>query len=123
MRLLAALLGVLAATPALADEPFEACLRSAAPDDTRCGEEWIVREQARLDAAWTRLMEIADGGLAESLNTEQQAWLAFRDVACSFKLDEGFGGAAGPTGYHACRAEAIASRAQAVEGYIRYIDN
>jgi uncharacterized protein YecT (DUF1311 family) len=68
-------------------------------------------------------MEIADGGLAESLNTEQQAWLAFRDVSCSFKQDEGFGGAAGPTGFHACRAEVIAARAKALEGYISYIDN
>jgi uncharacterized protein YecT (DUF1311 family) len=118
-----ALLAIMLATPALADEQFDTCQKSAASDDKRCGEEWIMREQARLDATWKQLMEIVNGGLAESLNTEQQAWLSFRDVSCSFKLDEGFGGAAGPTGYHACRAEVIASRTHALEGYISYIDN
>jgi uncharacterized protein YecT (DUF1311 family) len=117
------LLACTLAAPALADDAFDACSKSAGPAETRCGEEWVAREQQKLDDAWRRLMEVADGGLADSLNTEQQAWLAFRDVSCSFKQDEGFGGAAGPTGFHACRAEVIAWRVKAVEGYIRYIDN
>jgi uncharacterized protein YecT (DUF1311 family) len=122
-RIAALLFATLLASPALADEAFDACLRSAGPQETRCGKEWVAREQQNLDAAWQRLMEVADGGLADTLNTEQQAWLAFRDVSCSFKQDEGFGGAAGPTGFHACRAEVIAARVKALDGYTRYIDN
>ena len=64
---------------------------------------------------------MADGGVATALTAEQHAWEAFRDLSCAFKLDEGFGGAGGPTGYHACRAEVIASRTAALQGYIKYI--
>ena len=66
---------------------------------------------------------MADGHVAEALADEQRAWEAFRDLSCSFKLDEGFGGAGGPKGFHACRAEVIAARAKALEAYISYIDN
>ncbi len=114
---------LLAGSPALADETFEACMKNSSPEDPKCGEEWIAREQAKLDATWQRLMSVADGHVAEALDAEQRAWVAFRDLACNFKLDEGFGGAGGPTGYHACRAQTIAEREATVEGYVKYIDN
>jgi uncharacterized protein YecT (DUF1311 family) len=117
------LLGATLAWPALADEAFDACVKSAGPEETRCGEEWVAREQSRLDEVWGRLAAMTEGDIAKALNAEQQAWLAFRDVSCAFKQDEGFGGAAGPTGFHACRADVIASRVEAIEGYISYIDN
>jgi uncharacterized protein YecT (DUF1311 family) len=120
---MAVLLAASPALPAAADEAFDACLKTAAADDTGCGEAWIAREQGRLDDAWKRLQEVADGEVAEKLAVEQKDWEAFRDLSCTFKLDPGFGGAGGPTGYHACRAEVIASRAAALEAYIRYIDN
>ena len=123
-RLTAALLTTAAfLSPASADEAFDDCLKSSAADDTRCGEEWITREQAGLDAAWKELAAMADGGVASALTAEQRGWEAFRDLSCAFKLDEGFGGAGGPTGYHACRAEVIASRTAALRSYIKYIDN
>ena len=109
--------------PAAGDEAFDACLKSAAAGDTRCGEEWLKREQVKLDAAWQQLAGMADGRVADALAAEQHAWEAFRDISCSFKLDEGFGGGGGPNGFHACRAELIAARAKALEAYISYIDN
>jgi uncharacterized protein YecT (DUF1311 family) len=123
LRSAAPLIAMLISSTAVADEAFDACLRTSAAEETRCGEEWIAREQARLDAAWQQLVAVADGDVATALTAEQRAWEAFRDTSCTFKLDEGFGGAGGPTGYHACRAEAIADRAAAVEGYTKYIDN
>lgn len=117
------LAAALAVSPAFADEAFDACLKVAGAEDSRCGEEWIAREQARLDVAWQQLAAIADGHVAETLAAEQRAWEAFRDLSCTFKRDEGFGGANGPNGYHACRAETIADRATTIEGYIKYIDN
>jgi uncharacterized protein YecT (DUF1311 family) len=120
MSLLVALAWV---APVAGDEAFEACLKSAGAQDTGCGEEWVKREQTKLDAAWQQLGEMADGEVAKALVAEQRAWEAFRDVSCSFKLDEGFGGAGGPKGFHACRAEVIATRTEALEAYISYIDN
>jgi uncharacterized protein YecT (DUF1311 family) len=108
---------------ARADEAYDACVKAAPAGDTGCGEAWINREQARLDAAWKALGEVADGEVAGKIAAEQKAWEAFRDLSCAFKLDPGFGGAGGPNGYHACRAEVIASRAAAIEAYLRYIDN
>ena len=112
-----------AAAPAAADEAFDQCVKTGAGQATRCGEEWLRREQARLDATWHQLAEMTDGHMAEALAAEQRAWEAFRDVSCAFKLDTGFGEAGGPNGYHACRAEVIASRAAALEAYVKYIDN
>lgn len=109
--------------PAAADDAFDACLKTVGPEDTRCGEEWIARAEARLDAAWKHLMEVAEGDIAKGLTAEQGAWVVFRDLSCKFKLDEGFGGASGPNGYHACRAEVISDRASAIEAYTKYIDN
>jgi len=114
---------VFGVSTAIADEAFDACLKTAGPEETRCGEEWIAREQTRLDAAWKQLNEVADGNVATALVAEQRAWEAFRDVSCTFKLDEGFGGASGSNGYHACRAEVIAGRTAAIEAYTSYIDN
>jgi uncharacterized protein YecT (DUF1311 family) len=109
--------------PAAADEAFDACQKSAPGGDTKCGEDWVKREQARVDAAWQELSQMADGHLAEALSAEQRAWETFRDLSCSFKLDEGFGGTGGPKGFNACRAGVIAERAVALEAYISYIDN
>lgn len=120
---LAAALWMSLPLPVLADEIFDACLNDTAPQDTRCGEEWIAREKARLDTAWEHLTEVADENLARELVAEQRAWESFRDLSCTFKLDEGFGGASGPNGFHACRAGIIAERATAIEGYVSYIDN
>jgi uncharacterized protein YecT (DUF1311 family) len=124
LRLILLLVGVVASLPAVADEPFDVCLKSVGMADSRCGKEWVGRAQARLDAAWLQLLDLAgDAGFAKALSDEQHAWKAFHGLSCSFKLDEGFGGADGPTGYHACRAEVIADRAAALEAYIKYIDN
>jgi uncharacterized protein YecT (DUF1311 family) len=120
---IALLVAMIPVGPAQTDEAFETCVKSAAAEDTHCGEEWVKREQAGLDATWHQLGEMADGEVAKALAAEQRTWEAFRDVACSFKLDKGFGGAGGPNGFHACRAGVIAARTKALEAYISYIDN
>ena len=111
------------AWPAFADDEHDTCLKSAKADETRCGDEWIAREQKRLDEVWQQLAGMVEGDMAKALRDEQDAWNGFSRLACLFKKDPGFGGAAGPTGYHACRAELIAGRAEALRGYISYIDN
>ena len=50
---------MLVSLPAVADEAFDACLKSAGAEESRCGEEWVGRAQARLDAAWLQLLDVA----------------------------------------------------------------
>jgi len=121
MRLMVFVAGLLlgAAAPAPADEAFDTC-KAAGGDEASCGEQWIGREQAGLDAIWQELIGLTEGKVNATLVAEQKAWQAFRDASCAFKLDDGFGEAGG---YYACRAEVIAARAAALEAYLKYIDN
>jgi uncharacterized protein YecT (DUF1311 family) len=118
---IALLFGVFLTEPVLAAEGDDACLGSA--DEASCGEAWIAREEKQLNEAWRHLTEVADGDVAKALAAEQDAWRRFSDLACLFKKDPGFGGAGGPTGYHACRAKVIVDRTEALRGYTSYIDN
>jgi uncharacterized protein YecT (DUF1311 family) len=108
-----------AAAPGLADDAFDAC-KGAGGDEKSCGEQWIGREQAGLDAIWQELIGLTEGKVNADLVVEQKAWEAFRDTSCAFKLDAGFGEAGG---FHACRAEVISARAAALDAYLKYIDN
>jgi uncharacterized protein YecT (DUF1311 family) len=108
-----------AAAPAQADEAFDSCTGSGG-GEKQCGEQWIGREQARVDAVWRDLIGQTEGNVSAKLAAEQHAWEAFRDAACTFKLDDGFGEAGG---FYACRAELISARAAALDAYLKYIDN
>jgi uncharacterized protein YecT (DUF1311 family) len=108
-----------AAVPGLADEAFDACM-SGGGSEKQCGEQWIAREQARVDAIWQELIGQTEGAVSAKLVAEQHAWEAFRDASCTFELDEGFGEAGG---FYACRAELISARAAALDVYLKYIDN
>ena len=102
----------------MGDETFDTC--KASGSEKQCGEQWIAREQARVDAVWHELVSQTEGNLGAKLVAEQHAWQAFRDASCIFKLDDGFGEAGG---FYACRAELISARAAALDAYLKYIDN
>jgi len=121
MRRAALAAGVLfaAALSAMADEAFDSCTSSGGSEKD-CGEQWIAREQARVDAVWHELLSQTEGNVNSKLIAEQHAWEAFRDASCTFKLDDGFGEAGG---FYACRAELISARAAALDAYLKYIDN
>jgi uncharacterized protein YecT (DUF1311 family) len=108
-----------AALPGLADEAFDTCM-SGGGSEKQCGEQWIAREQARVDATWRELIGQTEGNVSAKLAAEQHAWEAFRDAACTFKLDDGFGEAGG---FYTCRAELISARGAALDAYLKYIDN
>ena len=108
-----------AAVPAAADETFDTCM-SGSGSEKQCGEQWIAREQARVDAVWRELIGQTEGSVNAKLVAEQHAWDGFRDASCTFKLDEGFGEAGS---FYACRAELISARAAALDAYLKYIDN
>ena len=69
LRFILMLAAALVSLPALADEAFDACLKSAGVSEGRCGEEWVGRAQARLDAAWLQLLDVAGGaGIVEGVD-------------------------------------------------------
>ena len=103
----------------MADEAFDS-LQGSGGSEKQCGEQWIAREQARVDAVWHELLGQTEGNVNAKLVAEQHAWEAFRDASCAFKLDDGFGEAGG---FYACRAELISARAAALDAYLKYIDN
>ena len=74
--------------------------QAAGGSEKECGEQWIGREQSRLDATWQQLIGLTEGNVNVELVAEQKAWEAFRDASCAFKLDAGFGEAGG---YYTCR--------------------
>jgi uncharacterized protein YecT (DUF1311 family) len=117
--ILAAGLLLAEAAPTFADDAFDAC-KAAGGSEQDCGEQWIGREQSRLDATWQQLIGLTEGNVNVELVAEQKTWEAFRDASCAFKLDAGFGEAGG---YYACRAEVISSRAAGLDAYLKYIDN
>ena len=87
-------IGLIAAAPALADDAFDTC-RGAGGAEKDCGEQWIGREQGRVDAIWREITNLTEGKVSADLTVEQHAWEAFRDASCAFKLDDGFGEADG----------------------------
>lgn len=119
LTILAAGLLLAVTAPTLADDAFDAC-KAAGGSEKDCGEPWIGREQAGLDAIWRQLIGLTEGNVNAKLAAEQKAWETFRDASCIFKLDEGFGEAGG---YYACRAAVISSRAAALDAYLKYVDN
>src|SRR3954462_4978763 len=52
-----------AAVPALADEAFDTCM-SAGGSEKQCGEQWIAREQAHVDAIWHELLGLTDDSVS-----------------------------------------------------------
>ena len=63
--------------------------RQPAAASRAAAQQWIGREQARLDAIWQELIGLTEGNVNAELVAEQKAWEAFRDASCAFKLDDG----------------------------------
>lgn len=121
--LLGILLGV--AGPAAADDAYTACVDATASNQAwaQCGGAYIAREEARMDEAWQRLMELTEGDTTAALKAEQDAWTQFREKACQFYADAASFGREGQVlSFPSCVAEAIAGRTEQLKGYLREID-
>ena len=114
---------VLGTYPARGDEAFDQCKAAANADVGACGEAWLAREQGALDAKWLSIIEQTDGGVADSLASEQTAWLAFKDASCGFMRDNAFAPGGDKTTFFACRARIIQARSNTLAAYAAYIDN
>ncbi|MGE0280693.1 MAG: lysozyme inhibitor LprI family protein [Rhizobiaceae bacterium] len=111
--------------PAAADEQYSACIDATVKNDewAGCGGAFIEREEAKMDEAWQRLMELTEGDTTAALKAEQEAWAEFRESACQFYADPGAFGREGQVlSYPNCVAETVASRTAQLKAYLREID-
>ena len=121
------LLGALLALTgtASADEQYQACIDATVKNDewAQCGGDLIKREEAKLDDAWRRLMDLTEGDTTNALKAEQDAWTQFRDKACQFYSDPvAFGREGQVLSFPNCVAETVASRTEQLRAYLREID-
>ena len=117
--LAAGILGALA-LPAAADEAWQRCIDNS--DGTNlawaaCGGAWVAREDAKLNAAWKRLLAASGPETRKDLLEEQRAWNAFMQKACRFYDNGGFGREGQVLHFPACRATLIAQRTVTLDGY------
>jgi uncharacterized protein YecT (DUF1311 family) len=114
--------GVLVAlsVPAAADEAYRRCIDNSNgtnPAWAACGGEWVAREDAKLSAAWKRLLATSGPAVRKDLLDEQRAWNAFKEKSCRFYDNGAFGREGQVLHFPACRAALIAQRSATLDGY------
>ena len=93
------------------DARYRACLDSAhdSPAMRGCGDEWVAREEAALNAAWRVLLPLIDRDRRAALLEEQRAWVRFKDLSCAYLTDH-YGSMAPDIFFARCRARILAER-------------
>ena len=93
------------------DAQYRACMEPAvAGSDMRaCGDEWLERLDARLNAEWRAVLPLIDADGRNVLVEEQRSWVRFKDQSCAYLTDH-YGSLAVDVQFPACRAEIIAAR-------------
>lgn len=114
---------VAVATNANADDQYDKCMESAETnvDFGKCGEVWIEREDAKLNATWKKLHGATTGQTKKDLLAEQRLWIAFRESACQFYANGERGREGEVIGAPACQASVIADRTKELEDYLEVI--
>lgn len=82
-----------------------------------CGRDWVAREDAKLNAAWKRLLAASGPATRRDLLEEQRAWNAFMQKACRFYDNGEFGREGQVLHFPACRARIIAERTATLDSY------
>ena len=117
---LLALVALLAAPPALADDAYDKCMDDSDgsnPAWAACGDELIRREDAKLNATWKRVFAETGDETKKDLLAEQRAWNAFKERSCKFYANGEWGREGSVVHFMLCRASVIAARTQALEYY------
>lgn len=109
--------------PASGDEAYDQCKAAPSVDSKQCGEAWLARETAALEAAFAAVVEQTDGAIADTMTAEQTAWTEFYKSACAFMADTAFAPGGDAATYFACKARIVADRRVTADAYARYIDN
>ncbi len=127
MRLLVATAGfalALLASPAIADEVYDACVDKGETDaDYRvCGHAWVERADAGLNAAWRELRAASSDETAKLLLDEQRAWNAYKEKSCLFWASGEYGTIGSALTYPPCRAQVIEARTAELQAYLEGLE-
>jgi len=116
----AAVLALSLATPALADQAYDACVSKGQTDaDYReCGGAWLERADADLNKMWKALHEITTPDTGKALLEEQRAWNAYKEKSCLFWASGEYGTMGSALSFPACRAAVIEARTTALGEYL-----
>src|SRR4051794_29484568 len=94
--LLAAVSAALSAQPnaaaqrdGIGDARYRACMDPAVDEAAMraCGDEWLERLDARLNAEWRAILPLIDGERRAALVAEQRDWIRFKDESCGYLTD------------------------------------
>ena len=113
---------------ASADGDYDACIDAAGAVDQvmgACGDAWLKREDARLNAAWKAVAGTAEEPTKAALLGEQRAWNVFKEKSCLFyaDADDTFGTAGRFLSFPACRAEVIIARTRELTDIGAFLSN
>jgi uncharacterized protein YecT (DUF1311 family) len=111
----------LPAAQASPDEQYDHCIDANPNADnkewTKCGVDFVDREEDRLTTTWKRVFGSTSGKTRGDLLAEQRAWIAFKEKSCLFYANGDFGREGMVLHFYACRGAVIADRRHALEAY------
>ena len=114
MRLALTLAALAFAAPALAQNLN--CNNAMSQSEMNiCADQEFRAADARLNAAYARLMAVAgDEGFKAKLRIAQRAWISFRDNECTYETADNEGGSIHPMVYAGCLARLTKERTKAL---------
>ena len=111
------------ATPASADSAYRQCIdgTSSNVEWACCGEDYLARLDAALNAAWKWAKASVDVKSQKDLLKEQRAWLKFRDSSCMMWANGSYGREGEVLHYFGCRAGITNARISDLNGFSKFM--
>jgi uncharacterized protein YecT (DUF1311 family) len=88
-------------------------------DLNSCASISYQTADAKLNAAYKKLVAGHDGLLKQKLVKAQRLWIQFRDANCDYEGEGVSGGSAAPMVYFGCLAQMTTARTKTLESYLR----
>ena len=130
MRKAMLIAGILAASPALAEDKIDCANAMAQMELNMCAYQEFEKADAELNAVWKQAKASADGldsqedeesrkGAAKALLAAQRGWIAYRDGACELAGWEAHGGSMEPMVVSGCLAEKTRARTKELQEFVK----
>jgi uncharacterized protein YecT (DUF1311 family) len=85
----------------------------------RCEALNFRAADAKLNAAYKKVVAGLDGSLKQKLVKAQRLWIQFRDANCDYERGGVDGGSATLMIYYGCLAQTTAARTKTLDGYLQ----
>jgi uncharacterized protein YecT (DUF1311 family) len=92
------------------------------PAWAKCGQDWVDREEAKLNATWKKLYAGLSGKTKADLLTEQRLWNAYKEASCMYHANGEYGREGEVVDFPTCRAGVIAARTKELEAIDKAIN-